>query len=200
MEWVEQADYYLHTAPQGSKEWLEARSKLKITTSLFEKARLYIENKGPKPNRDPIVPNEAMQLGTKLEPIIREWFKNSGYLPAGCKIIEIGLVVPKFCTSIGASVDGLIVENGSPVGIIEIKTTRKMYESIKNRNGPQSSYILPSHFDQIQGSLACLNLPWCYYILYEHTTNTIHVEKINRDSEYWSRFLYPSLERYIQIC
>lgn len=198
--WSDCNVFYLNLYPQGSEGWLHARSQLDATTSIFNKVRMYVENRGPKPDKTPFEPNEAMKLGTTLEPYLRDWFgKKSGYLAQGSQIIELGLVVPKFCERIGASVDGLIIENGSPTGIIEIKTTRKLYDSILTREGNQENYILPSHYDQIQGALACLGLPWCYYILYEHTTNTIHVEKITRNVSYWDNVLYPAILKYIRM-
>lgn len=198
MEWVDYEFFYLNKAPQGSQPWLDARAALDATTSIFNKVRRHIENNGPAPDKTPFEPNEAMKLGTKLEPHLRKWFETSGYLPPGSQIMEIGLVVPKFCTRIGASIDGLVIIDGKPSGIIEIKTTAKMYSSILDHSGKQEHYISPSHYDQMQGSLACLNMPWCYYILYEHTTNTIHIEKIMRNQEYWDAILYPSIIKYIQ--
>lgn len=198
MDWIEYEFFYLNKSPQGSQAWKDVRNTLVATASVFNKVRRYIENSGPKPDKTPIEPNEAMKLGTQLEPYLRKWFETSGYLPVSSQIIELGLVVPKFCTRIGASVDGMVIIDGKPCGIIEIKTTAKMYPSISNRSGKQENYILPSHYDQMQGSMACLNMPWCYYILYEHTTNTIHVEKVIKNQEYWDAILYPAIIKYIQ--
>ena len=35
------------------------------------------------------------------------------------------------------------------------------------------SYIKPDHFDQIQGNLAILGLPWCDYIIFTWDKNVV---------------------------
>ncbi len=148
-----------------------------------------------------------MSLGTLNEPQVREWFKTSVYLPKGYTVVEVGIAVPKFDTRIGASVDGLILdEKGIPVAILEIKCPRRVYTELKGNLGgirclrekdPLRNHIKRDHYSQMQGGMAIIDVDLCYYIVYGHEEKKIHVEKVPRNKEYWSRDLYPAICCYI---
>lgn len=197
--WVDYGKFKVFTAEQRSDAWLEERSKLGATTTGFNDILMYMEGRGEKPDRTKTVEvNDAMRLGNEAEPYIRKWFQET-YLTEDSVIQELGLAIPKFYPKIGASTDGIILTGGKAVGIIEIKTTKKMYDSLKNRTSEnQEEYISPWHYNQMQGCMAILGMPECYYIVWEHTTNTMHVEKVPFNREHWERRLYPALYYYIE--
>lgn len=200
--WQDCGAYRVHSADQRSPGWHEEREKLGATTTKLCDIRRYMEGKGDNPaNKPPPEENDAMRLGNKLEPAIRQWFvKRSGYLPEGAVVKELGLAVPKFYPKIGASTDGLIIVDDKPVGIIEIKTTAKMYESLTSHSpsAKQIEYISQWHYDQMQGCMAIMGMNECFYIVYEHTTNTMHVERVFFNEEHWNRRLYPAVYYYIE--
>lgn len=203
-EWVDYGKFKVFNAEQRSDDWLNERSKLGATTTGFYDILAYMEGRGDKPDRNKKVEvNDAMCLGNEAEPHIRKWFKGT-YLPEESIIQELGLAVPKFYPKIGASTDGVILTKGKAVGIIEIKTTKKIYASLKERIDGHSDlispeeYISPWHYAQMQGCMAILGMPECHYIVWEHTSNTMHVEKIPFNKNYWERKLYPALYYYIE--
>lgn len=209
--WIDYGKFKVFNAEQRSAEWLKERAKLCATTTDFYAILAYMEGNGEKPDRTKVVEeNDAMLLGNLAEPHIRKWFKEA-YLSGDSSIQELGLAVPKFYPKIGASTDGVILTSGKAVGIIEIKTTKKMYTTLKLRSEVQETlnegsdnnvnpeeYISPWHYAQMQGCMAILGMGVCHYIVWEHTSNTMHVEKVPFDQNYWERRLYPALYYYIE--
>lgn len=184
---IDMGKYWLSTAEQGSQEWLSIRESLKITGSNFHSAYLYVKGRGPKPNTGHIEPNEAMAYGTKMEPVIRDWFAKTYNL----EVREVGIAIPKDYPYIGSSVDGVIIKEGRPVGIIEIKTTKKHHDLLLTQNK-----LSPWHFAQVQGGMNVMDLPYCYYVSYSRETNNIHVTKVLIDRNYWNNDLLPALKLY----
>ena len=191
--WIDCGTYLLNTYKQGEEGWLEARKKCVITASKFYDAYRYIKLNGPVINNGFITPNEAMIFGTKMEPVIRDWFSHTYKL----KIKEVGLAIPKWCPQIGSSVDGLIMNGDVVEGMIEIKTTKSHSSKLLNKVGEQRDYISPWHYAQMQGCMAIMDLSYCYYVSYSREQKNIHVVKIYRDKSYWDNDLYPSLLKYI---
>ncbi len=149
----------------------------------------------------------AMENGERLEPWVRDWYMNE-YKK---KVQERGLVIPKWCTRIGVSVDGFI-ENPKDgkkrnQGIIEIKCPMNMYpELVDNSHRLQRGekfppfyrdHIKPDHYAQMQGGMAILNADYCDYIVYVGTTRDIYTARILRDRAYWDNELFPKLLSFI---
>ena len=185
--------------PQRTDEWLKAR-KGRLTASVFGNAV------GHNPYQRPMgfikellwggfKGNMATEYGTKNEPVacaIYEGFIKK-YLqkvsPDNTATFSYpGLIISQDKPWMGVSPDGLVAltSNGKTFHfLLEIKCpfSRKFYD------------IIPHYyFDQIQGLMAILNLPWCDFIVY--TPERTQIKRYMFDMVYWKTVLYPKLENF----
>lgn len=202
--------YIIHDAPQGTPDWLEARKALKATSSKFGAIYLYSEGKVPhKWVTETAEQNDAMKMGVLCEPKVRNWFVTSKWWQKGWVMKEMGLVVPHFDPRIGSSVDGLIVDaEGKSVAIIEIKCPQTIYESLlrpRQFETEECDHITFTHYCQMQGGMAILDVEKCYYIVFGHGVapdgtkkpHSIYVEEVKRNRSFWENKLYPAISKYI---
>jgi hypothetical protein len=208
MDWLDTGNYWLSIAEQRSKEW-KAQRIGRLTASNFG----YIEQRHPtakyKTSRFKTpedlaknilgkeeVLNDAMIHGVENEPYVREWYSEL----KNCVVKELGLVVPKWNTRIGASVDG---EIESSDGIIEIKCPKTMYPKLEQKTRYYNDeYLVPdhiwySHYCQMQGSMAILGKKWCDYIVYGKETSNIYLERIEFNARFWNDVLYPDINYFL---
>ncbi len=113
--------------PQGSAEWLAARAG--ILTASTSADLMAVTRSGPSTSRarlitklaieritgqaQPTFQNEAMRRGTELEPFARAAYEAH----TGLLVQEIGLALHDDFPFAGASVDGLVTDEG----LVEIK-------------------------------------------------------------------------------
>lgn len=197
---TDEGNFYLSIYSQGSDEWKEQRknritaSEFGIASGLFTKYETqdeYINNKINQKQREIEDFNiSCMENGIRNEPVARKLYEKERNL----KVKEIGLAVPKFNTEIGASVDGLVGEDG----IIEIKCPYKLYDELKLYNyylnkgkKIENLEINVSHYCQIQGCLKILNRKWCDYTVY--VNEKLYIYRIDYDENFWDLILYPKL-------
>src|SRR5579885_3158777 len=131
-EWKDCGSYWLNTCPQCSPGW-EAARKGRFTASRFgygiganpkfaTPKRVALEITGIiKPDVD-AQHQIMMSEGIRLEPEARQYYESKYKV----KVEQVGLAVPKWDPRIGASVDGLVGEEGC----IEIKCVQRMYRPI----------------------------------------------------------------------
>lgn len=209
--------YYELTFAQRTPEWLNARKK-RVTASVFAQAaghspyktrtQLLKEMAGVvKPADFGFFQRKAMENGVRLEPYVRDWYE----IQYKKKVVERGLVIPKWCLDIGVSVDGYIVHPNDgktrEQGIIEIKCPMDMYpELVDNSHRIQKGekfptlyhdHIKPDHYDQMQGGMAILDAAYCDYVVYVGRTRDIYVTRVLRNRSYWDTELYPKLLSFI---
>jgi putative phage-type endonuclease len=209
--------YFELTFPQRSAEWLDARKK-RITASIFgcamgcspykTRTQLLHEMAGiVQPAEFAYFQRKAMENGTRLEPYVRDWYE----VQYKKKVVERGLVIPKWNTRIGVSVDGYIInpDDGKPrqKGILEIKCPTNMYpelvdHSYRLKMGESFSplyyeHIKPEHYAQMQGGMAILDVDYCDYIVYVSKNNDYYPERVLRNRDYWEKELYPKLVSFI---
>lgn len=166
------------TARQGTAEWLKDRDG-KITGSSIAAIR------GENPyESDPhmiamriwardrpeaqIAVNDAMLVGTKLEPLIRAAFAESMRVT----VAEYGLAVWKANPLIAASVDGIFeipdldaTEPGTMIRcLLEIKTTRKN-DVIYGAEG--SKPFCRMHVEQMNYTAGIVGAKRIYYVVYD---------------------------------
>lgn len=203
--------YYELAFAQRTKQWHDAR-KQRITASIFGQAAGY----SPYKTRTQLLKEMAciatpadfgsfqrkcMMDGTMLEPFVRDWYEQKYK-----KVVEERcLIVPKWCTRIGVSVDGYIPKWN---GIIEIKCPVNMYPELVDyshrlKNGEvfppfYKAHIKPDHYAQMQGGMAILDCDFCDYIVYVHRTKEVIVTRVARDRDYWENDLYPKLLSFIR--
>lgn len=193
---IETENYFISIFKQGTNEWLSER-KNRITASDFGSASgLYtkyltqdefIERKKNNYEITDEFSLKCMKYGIENEALARKLYEEKT-----CnKVIQIGLVVPKFNLNIGASVDGLVNNDG----IIEIKCPYKLYDEVKRNEyyrhkNIKSENINLGHYCQIQGQLEILNREWCDYVVYFE--GKIYTYRILRDKNFW-KMMYEKL-------
>ena len=217
-EWIEKERYLLHKSSQQTKEWFKARRGIpskseevvipRLTASVFSKAlnrSTYFSTEdeviksllyGLEPERTPYI-KKIMADGASNESKAREWYEKK----TGTKVTEVGLCVPKWNLHLGASVDGVVAD-----GIIEIKCPPVMFlgiveyeqEVAKGMKMDEMYYkhIIPDYYDQMQGSMAILNVKWCDYIVYSITEDRYFLYRVLFNPVYWKQ-LHTDLKKFI---
>lgn len=179
----------VHTAPQGSQEWLDARRGV-TTGSRFKDARSKLKSGGLSKDclkyamdvarervggRPPEVrPNDAMRTGTEQEPFARAAYeaKTGNFVEeAGFITTDDGLF--------GVSVDGLVDDDG----VIEIKTmvsSDTLFTAVVD--GDISAYT-----DQCNGAMWLLGRKWVDLVLWapdlEPIGRHLTIIRIERDDD-----------------
>lgn len=207
-EWEEQEKYFICNALQRSDKWHLER-KVRVTASNFGTAAGFNKYKTVEElvqefttgYRKPVSDfcQMAMEHGTKYEEEAR--IKYEKYEKV--KVIEYGLVIPKWDMSIGASVDGVVIGTD---GIIEIKCPQRMYKNLLNyiedvNNGIEfppfyKGHIEPTHYCQMQGCMEILDKNWCDYVVYykKGDESKMKIVRIERDRTFWNEILYPKIK------
>jgi len=183
---------------QRSEEWQAARVKL-LTASLFGAARGHCEYTSRLQLlrnmlwRD-FKGNIATEWGTKHEAeavdlYIRFQRKNLGLRDDQFTVTHTGLQVSLEHPWIGVSVDGQVFDDSQPDGrkhgLLEIKCPfgKKLYP-----------FIPSQYYDQIQGMMGFLNLPWTDFVVW--TPTQTQIRRFNFDKIYFEQELFPRLEQF----
>lgn len=83
------------------------------------------------------------------------------------------------------------VEHVRGCGEIKCPATRTLYSS----NPKHSKHGFPEYYyDQIQGAMAILDVPWCDVVVY--TPQNTEVTRFARDVIYWDTQLFPALKAF----
>jgi len=182
-------DPIIHTAPQGSQEWLDSRRGV-ITGSRFKDARSRLKAGGPSKDclkyamdvarervggRAPeVFANAAMRTGTEQEPFARAAYEAK----TGNFVDEAGFITTGDGL-FGVSVDGLVDDDG----IIEIKTmvsSDTLFTAVVD--GDISAYT-----DQCNGAMWLLGRKWVDLVLWapdlEPIGRHLTIIRIERDDD-----------------
>ena len=208
--WTEHTSYWESTAKWQSKNWYSQR-KFRISGSIV--AGILGRSKFSNPSSATMsllkvysTPrNSAMTYGIEHEDTAREWYcQKYSY-----QVKEAGFAIPKYNLSVGATVDGIVGDDG----IIEIKCPQKMYAVLTDYSqddyrriyDPTQSdsdsteyseteslrevyyrHIFESHYSQMQLGMYSLSRQWCDYIVWTETqgkfTQRVYYDKIYMDS------------------
>ncbi len=208
-DWIRIGQFLVNKYNQGTSKWLDAR-KGRLTASNFGSALGLTPYTSPEEIADNILGtnkvekevNYNMIRGTKLEPLVRDWYAKT----KNKKVEQIGLAVPIWDMRIGASPDGIILEEN---GMIEIKCPNKMYDLLSEHIGKLNngfthdkfyhSHIYDSHYCQMQGCMKILEKDWCDYIVYDDTSKKIYTERIYYNENYWNNTLYPGITKFLNM-
>lgn len=227
--WESRGSYWLNTSPQSSPVWHSLRKttpqQIRVTASNFGTCLGHSIFKTPDELADemagikkPTILPEArrvMDLGTRLEPVARNWYSQH----YSVQVREVGLAIPKFDPEIGGSIDGEVVEytvdkaTGKQVevldGMIEIKCPEKMYRPLVEYNEklnsgwkpegmfPNLDHIWVTHYDQMQGCMAICAKKWADYVVFCQPENSVFVQRIYFNKEHWDKTLYPGIRNFI---
>ena len=175
----------IHTAEQGTPEWLEARKGV-ITGSRFKDCRDKLKNGNPskksidyakdvareREGGEPLqaFSNSAMRIGTEQEPYARMLYERK----TGNFVEEAGFITTEE-RLFGVSVDGLVGDDG----IIEIKTmvsSDTLFTAFVD--GDISSYV-----DQCNGAMWLLGRKWVDLVLWAHDLEKLKIIRIERDDD-----------------
>jgi len=141
--------------------------------------------------------NAATQWGCDFEDtaeimynrFMRKHLQVDGAPPPKFVTTHAGLIVPRQFPWAGVSVDGLVFDDTQPDGLkfggLEIKCPfgKSLYECIP-------AY----YYDQIQGSMGFLGLPWWDFVVWTPTSQQIRRVPFNQD--YWDNHMFPTVEKF----
>ncbi|WP_368640442.1 lambda exonuclease family protein [Castellaniella ginsengisoli] len=178
-------DLIIHTAPQGTADWLAARKGV-ITGSRFKDCRDRLKNGAPSKKcidyaldvareREggeamQVYVNGAMRLGTEQEPYARAAYERK----TGSLVEEAGFITTPD-RLFGVSVDGLVGQDG----IIEIKTmvsSDTLFTAFVE--GDISAYV-----DQCNGAMWLLGRKWIDLVLWVYDLERMKIIRIERDDD-----------------
>jgi putative phage-type endonuclease len=176
-------------SPQGTPEWLQARATV-ITASNLTKVMSKGRGSAPSKTRmtymiekatevltgNPIAgmpPTPAMKRGTEMEPDARQFYT----MLSGNSVDETGLIYLNELKRIGASVDGLVGDEG----LVEIKCP-----NLNTHVNYLLAGVMPAEYvKQVQGQLWITGRRWCDFLSYNPDSHKMgfmfHVE---RDEEF----------------
>ena len=145
-----------------------------------------------------------IQWGKENEEAARQQYFETHLRQQGLTVRECGIVISHHGL-LAASPDGIVCSKDVlPIGTLEIKcphTSRSLSVVAPCKKTTVCSEVVSSttkiclkkthNYYQVQGELACLNLPWCDFVIW--TLVDMHVERIHFDLEFWAQRCHPSL-------
>jgi len=223
LTWIRGNGYWILDVEQKSQIWLDAR-KGRITMSAISAAAQTEQYPFRYKTKEQAVgtilgtyrevhtPEAVIRMskGVVGEPIARSWYEKH----TGRRVKEFGIAIPDFNVFLGASPDGVIVDENDEVftsgpenGCIEIKCPENMYPNLlKSTNSPVPkmeevhasssayenfySHIHRYQYDQMQGCMAVLRKDWCDFIVFAIATRKIYLTRVYFDPQYWFKNLY----------
>ena len=197
--------------------WYLERSK-RITASIFGKVINRRKTLFPKALLKQILEKPMgkmtnypvpLKWGIEHESVAIEEYLRKKKLPLTA-LTSCGFVINPKWPWLGCSPDGIIIENGSPAGCIEVKCPYSKRDcSIKEAALTDKSFFMKvlenkcelkvGHFYyyKCQGIMNILELPWVDFVVF--TTRDIHIERIFRDQTLWIRKMLPELTRFFSL-
>lgn len=176
-------------SPQGTPEWLQARATV-ITASNFTKVMSKGQGSAPSKTRltymiekateiltgNPVsngFQNDAMKRGNELEPDARQFYT----MLSGSAVEETGLIYLNELKRVGASVDGLVGNDG----LTEIKCP-----SLGVHVGYLLDGVMPAAYvKQVQGQMWITGRAWCDFISYNPDSHKMgFLIRAERDEEF----------------
>ena len=120
------------------------------------------------------------------------------------EIKNCGFVVSPKWPMLGCSPDGIVLENGVPIGCLEIKCPYSKKDLmiseaaqgdktffLKMTNGSLQLRQSHAYYYQCQGVMNILGLPWIDFVVY--TNIDMYVERIHGDNSVWEKRMLPEL-------
>jgi len=176
-------------SPQGTPEWLQARATV-ITASNLTKVMSKGRGSAPSKTRltymiekateiltgNPVsngFQNDAMKRGNELEPDARQFYT----MLSGNAVEESGLIYLNELKRIGASVDGLVGDDG----LVEIKCP-----NLNTHVNYLLDGVMPAQYvKQVQGQMWVTDRKWCDFISYCPESHKMgFMIRVERDDEF----------------
>jgi putative phage-type endonuclease len=181
---------HIMNVEQRTDEWFKARYA-RMTGSVYGAAAGHNKYSSPKKLLKELLwksfqGNAATAHGTKYEPVAADLYEKFTRHHSGlkCSFYYPGLVICKDQPWIA----------GSPDGLPLIGTLRILLE-IKCPFYKKSYPFIPHYyFDQIQGIMGLLQLPYCDFFTW--TDQRVQLRRFKFDSGYWLKVLFPRLKAF----
>ncbi|XP_066601766.1 uncharacterized protein [Prorops nasuta] len=194
-------------------DWHKAR-QFRITGSVCYKLYTYTKNKNPdwrkqtKALFEPVsFSNEYTEYGKETEKEARELFKDL----TKKNIVETGLIISKQNQWLGYSPDGIIITNGIPSELLEIKCPFKgkskgidetvqseLKKSLKIEG--ENIVLRERHkfYGQIQLGMAVVNVKKTFFVYYSSFDKKLFMISVNFNEEYAKKMLTALKKVYFQ--
>lgn len=187
--------------PQRTEEWLQARQG-RITASNYGAA----VGHNPYTSAKKLViealwktfqGNAYTQWGNDHEDEAAHVYKRflDKYFPHEFYHIHFpGLIVNRHNPWVACSPDGLPVQFVYDKKTGQVKHIRFLLEIKCPGRKQLYDAIPPYYFDQIQGIMGILNLPWCDFVVW--IPEKTQIRRFKFDQTYFEQYLYPQLQKF----
>lgn len=183
---------------QRTPEWLDARND-RLTASRFGAARGHCQYTTHAQVLCDMLwggfkGNVATEWGVKYEPVAVDVYTQymrarKALTPDQFRVTHCGLMVSVQHPWIGVSVDAFVFDDSEP------EPRKKGGAEIKCPYGKKLYPFIPSmYFDQIQGSMGFLGLPWWDFVVW--TPTQTQIRRYDFDAVYFAQELFPRLEKF----
>nr|CAI5842319.1 unnamed protein product [Callosobruchus analis] len=194
--------------PQHSSEWEKIR-KNRITGSRCYEIYTYSKEdwktKSIKYFHPIAVNNKYTRHGLKYESMARNMFIEMSKMT----VVECGLVIPCSNKWLGYSPDGIIMCDGRPLYLLEIKyifegKTKTITEALKSskyileENGEYKLKKKHKYYGQVQMGMAVLNLSKTYFVIFASFDKSFCLLEVNFDYDYTHNMLKVVKQSYFQ--
>jgi len=192
---------------------LAIQNKSTTTSLKFGVIYLYTEGKAPRKwLLDSEISNEIIEFELFYEPLIREWFTKSSWWNKEWIMNEIHSFIPIWDKRISSSINSLIMnQQNEPISFLQIKIPKRIHKSLTRARQfvtKNCDHIPFTHYCQMQGNMAILNVEICYYIVIGHERfknmenneiepTQIYIEEVKRNRIFWNQTLYPAINLFI---
>ncbi len=129
------------------------------------------------------------------------------------QVKRCGIFVSPDHPFLGASPDGIVVKDGKPIGLLEIKNVLKnkavTFQQQAQNKKTKASFCLKltdqnklelkrthEYYYQVQGQLNICDYPWADFIVRSTNPYQIHVERIEKDVQLWKEVMLPKLTAF----
>ncbi len=175
----------IDSSPQGTPEWRQARAKV-ITASGMGYCMMGATTKGRADymigKATEILTGKAiergyygyyMKVGNELESDARKYYT----ILSGNPVVQVGLIYLNELKRIGASVDGLVGDNG----LVEIKCTK-----LNTHVNYMFDKVMPTgYIKQVQGQMWVTGRKWCDFMSYNPESHKMAFRiRVMRDEGY----------------
>jgi putative phage-type endonuclease len=182
--------------PQRTPEWKQWRGQ-RLTASVFGSAAGHNPYQSPQQLLKTLLwedfqGNPATQHGTLNEPVAADVYER--YMcrttDSVFRFLYPGLIICESQPWIGVSADGIVEQTHR----ISRKKTRFLLEIKCPYYKKSYDYIPHYYYDQIQGVMAVLGLPFCDFVVWNKEETQIRRFKFEKT--YWENELYPALRDF----
>ena len=175
---------------QRSDEWLDAR-KARLTGSVFGSALGHNKHNTARQLLKELLwksfeGNPATRHGTENEPKVQKLYEQfvEKHFKEKCSFYYPGLIVCEKHPWLAGSPDGLPLIGALRL-LLEIKCPfyKKSYPHIPHY-----------YYDQIQGIMGILKLPYCDFVTW--SKDVFQIRRFKFDPDYWNKVMFPGLEAF----